>query len=79
MQCIFDKNVLQKANLEFIHKGWTFGFVEDKNLNQTTVENNQSLYMRLKELIDCQIQTQDLDLFMRLLKQFYINNYKKLY
>lgn len=35
--------------------------------------------MRIKELVDCQIQTQDLDLFMRILKQFYINNYKKLY
>jgi predicted adenine nucleotide alpha hydrolase (AANH) superfamily ATPase len=34
MRYIFDdKQVIAKANLDFIHKGWTFGFLEDKNLN----------------------------------------------
>jgi hypothetical protein len=56
MKYVFDeKHVISKANLEFIHKGWTFGFLEDKNLNQSTIENNSSLYLRIRELIDCQL------------------------
>lgn len=54
MKQIFDeKEVLSKVNMDFIHKGWTLGFTEGSNLNQSTLEANSSLYQRLRELVEC--------------------------
>lgn len=54
----FDQNsVISKANMDFIHKGWTFSFVDDRG-SQGEIG---TLYHRIKELIYCLIQTGDSD------------------
>ena len=66
--------MIQKANLEFIHRGWTINFKDD-----TSSSDISSLSYRLRGLIISHIKTDEIDKFLRVLKQFYINNSKKLY
>jgi hypothetical protein len=60
--------------LEFIHRGWTITFKDEANSSELT-----SLNERLRGLIVSHIKTEEVDKFLRVVKQFYINNAKKLY
>jgi hypothetical protein len=60
--------------LEFIHRGWTICFKDDATSSELT-----SLNERLRGLIVSHIKTEEVDKFLRVVKQFYINNAKKLY
>ena len=60
--------------MEFIHRGWTITFKDEANSSELI-----SLNERLRGLIVCHIKTEEVDKFLRVVKQFYINNAKKLY
>ena len=66
--------MISKANLEFIHRGWTINFKDD-----TPRTPSDSLSSRLLGLILSHLKTDDFDKFLRVLKQFYLNSSKKLY
>ena len=63
--------MIAKVNLDFIHKGWTFNLTEDRQ--------SDSIYPRIKTLILSLLKTDDIEQFLRVVKQFYINNSKKIY
>lgn len=76
-----NQNVMSKVNLEFIHKGWTLNFNDCKIIMLLIwMLGEASLYQRIKTLIQSLLKNEEIEQqFLRVLKQFYINNGKKLY
>jgi len=78
VKAYFDsEGVVARVNMEFVHKGWTMNFSDKAGPNQ--MPDIAQVTERIKTLAGQLFRVNNNEQLLRIIKQFYINNSKKLY